>query len=69
MLRQLRGHRMRPGDSPHREDMLSPPGEWVIGEGYELADFRRSEHQDERKRRMVGFYEDALERGVRFTAP
>lgn len=67
-LRQLRGHRMRPGDSPHREDLVSHTGSWAIRDQYILSDFANTEHQSTHKQKMVKMYEDARARGVRFTA-
>ncbi|MDE0896453.1 MAG: hypothetical protein OSB10_07695, partial [Planctomycetota bacterium] len=66
-MRQLRGHRMRPGDSPHREDLVSQTGEWAVSDHYILSDFAQAEHQSPHKQKMVNMYEDARARGVRFT--
>jgi hypothetical protein len=66
ILRDVRGHRMRPGDAPHREDIPSPDGEWKVADDFILADFSQSAHQSPRKEKMVKMYQDAMNRGVKF---
>lgn len=68
-LRQLRGYRLRRGDSPHREDMPSYDGEYETSARYSLADFRSEEYESPHKRQMLERYRDAIERGVVLTEP
>lgn len=68
-LRQLRGYRLRRGDSPHREDMPTYDGEYETSARYSLADFRSAEHASPHKERMLQRYRDAMERGVVLTEP
>jgi hypothetical protein len=68
-LRALRGHRLRRGDAPHREDMPTYDGEYETSARYSLADFRSEEYQSPHKERMLERYRDAIERGVVLTEP
>ena len=68
-LRQLRGYRLRRGDSPHREDMPSYEAEYETSARYSLADFRSVPHDSPHKQRMIERYRDAIERGVVLTEP
>lgn len=68
-LRQLRGYRLRRGDSPHREDMPTYDGEYETSARYSLGDFRSEEYQSPHKERMLERYRDAIERGVVLTEP
>ena len=68
-LRQLRGYRLRRGDSPHREDMPAYDGEYETSARYSLASFRSEEHESPHKQRMLERYRDAIERGVVLTEP
>ncbi len=69
VLRQLRGYRLRHGDSPHREDIPPFGGEYNTGGHYALSDFRQEEYESPRKQRMLEHYRDALQRGVELTNP
>lgn len=69
VLRQIRGHRLRPGDSPHREDMADYPGYYPLDGHYEIADFTSAEYDSPWKQRMLKFYKEALARGVQLTEP
>lgn len=69
VLRQVRGHRLRPGDSPHREDMVDYPGDHPLDGRYEIADFTSTEYDSPWKQRMLRLYKDALARGVKLTEP
>ncbi len=68
-LRQLRGYRLRRGDSPHREDVPSYDGEYETSARYSPADFRSEEYESPHKRRMLERYREAIERGVVLTEP
>jgi len=68
-LRQLRGYRLRRGDSPHREDMPSYDSEYETSARYSLGDFRSEQYQSPHKQRMLERYRDAIERGVVLTEP
>jgi hypothetical protein len=65
VLRTVRGHRMRPGDAPHREDLQDYAGEYRVDERYALSDFRSEPRKSPRTQAMMELYRDALERGVR----
>jgi len=65
VLKQVRGHRMRPGHVPDREDLVSHVGQYEVKERYVLSDFSRAEHESAHKERMLARYRDALDRGVR----
>lgn len=68
-LRQLRGYRMRRGDSPHREDIPPYEGEYETSARYSLSNFRSQEYESPHKQRMLERYRDAMERGVVLTEP
>ena len=68
-LRQVRGYRMRRGDSPHREDIPTYDGEYETSARYSLANFRSEEYESPHKQRMLERYRDAIERGVVLTEP
>jgi hypothetical protein len=68
-LRELRGYRLRRGDSPHREDIPTYEGEYETSSRYSLADFRSEQYESPHKQRMLERYRDALERGVVLTEP
>ena len=68
-LRQLRGYRLRRGDSPHREDIPTYEDEYETSAHYSLADFRSEEYESPHKQRMLERYRDAIERGVVLTEP
>ncbi|MBT8467414.1 MAG: hypothetical protein KJN97_01590 [Deltaproteobacteria bacterium] len=68
-MRQLRGYRLRRGDSPHREDMPAYDADYETAARYSLADFRSVEHESPHKQRMLQRYRDAIERGVVLTEP
>jgi len=68
-LRQLRGYRLRRGDSPHREDMSTYDGDYETSARYSLSDFRSEEYTSPQKERMLERYRDAIERGVVLTEP
>ncbi len=69
VLRQVRGYRLRRGDSPHREDVPTFAGEYRTSDQYELANFRQEESDSPKKQRMLELYRDALARGVQLTQP
>ena len=68
-LREIRGYRMRRGDSPHREDIPTYDGEYETSARYSLANFRSQEYESPHKQRMLERYRDAIERGVVLTEP
>ena len=68
-LRQVRGYRMRRGDSPHREDIPTYDGDYETSGRYSLANFRSQEYESPHKQRMLERYRDAIERGVVLTEP
>ena len=68
-LRQLRGYRLRRGDSPHREDIPTHDGEYETSARYSLGDFRTEEYESPHKERILERYRDAIERGVVLTEP
>jgi hypothetical protein len=68
-VRQVRGYRLRRGDSPHREDIPTYDGEYETSARYSLANFRSGEYESPHKQRMLGRYRDAVERGVVLTEP
>ena len=69
LLRQVRGHRLRRGDSPHREDIADYTAEYHLASHYDFADFTTAEYDSPWKKRMLKFYKEALARGVKFTEP
>jgi hypothetical protein len=69
LLQQVRGHRLRPGDSPHREDIADYPAEYHLASHYDFADFTTAEYDSPWKKRMLKFYKEALARGVKLTEP
>jgi hypothetical protein len=66
---ELRGRRLRPGDMPDREDMPDFPGRYTTTRAYALSDFRAQEADSPRRQRMLDLYQDAIDRGVKFTQP
>lgn len=69
VLKGLRGHRLRPGNVPHREDMQEFAGDYVAKGSYALKNFRTDINDSSRRQRMIEMYEEAERRGVKLTNP
>ncbi len=69
VLQQVRGYRIRRGDSPHREDMADYQGEYHLAGNYDFADFTTADYDSPWEQRMLKFYGEALARGVQLTEP
>jgi hypothetical protein len=68
-LKNLNGARLRPGDTPHKEDMPEPAGDYTTTSYYELNRFRADINNSPRRQKMIEMYEDAIRRGVKLTDP
>jgi hypothetical protein len=69
ILKNLHGSRLRPGDSPYKEDMPEPASDYMTSALYELNRFRTDVNNSPRRQRMIEMYEDAIRRGVKLTRP
>ena len=68
-LTNLHGARLRPGDTPHKEDMPELTDEYMTASTYELNSFRTEVNTSPRRQKMIEMYEDAIRRGVKLTDP
>jgi hypothetical protein len=68
-LKSVHGYRLRPGDTPHREDMPELANDYVTTGNYRLAAFNSEVNDSPRRQRMIRMYEDAERRGLKLTTP
>lgn len=68
-LRNLHGARLRPGDTPHKEDMPELMDDYTTTSVYALSRFRTDINNSPRRQRMIEMYEEAIRRGVKLTDP
>lgn len=69
ILTNLHGSRLRPVDTPHKEDMPELASDYVTKAFYELNRFRTDVNNSPRRQRMIEMYEDAERRGVKLVDP
>ncbi|MBT8072842.1 MAG: hypothetical protein HKP21_03950 [Xanthomonadales bacterium] len=69
ILKNLYGARLRPSDTPNKEDMPEFTGDYTTASAYELNSFRTDINNSPRRQKMIEMYEDAIRRGVKLTNP